>query len=78
MSTRLELQFETSQGKNRTLGITNPVLDLEAEEVKAAMETISKQGLFEQDDVMLYSGVKGARYVTRLVDEIFDVKEIAE
>lgn len=77
MSTRLELRFETSEGKNRTLAINNPVLDLETEEVQTAMNTIATQGLFEQEGALLYNTVKGARYVTRLVDEVFEVEPSA-
>lgn len=77
MPTRLELRFETSEGNNRTLSINNPILDLDPANVESAMNTITEQEMFEQDGAALYSAVKGARYVTRLVDDLFD-KEAAE
>lgn len=74
MSTRLELRFATSEEKNRTLAINSPVLDLEPEVVQTAMQSITEQGLFELDGEVLYNRVIGARYVTRTVDDIFEVE----
>lgn len=74
MSTRLELRFATNEEKNRTLAINNPVLSLEPEVVQTAMQSISEQGLFELDGEVLYNRVIGARYVTRTVDDIFEVE----
>lgn len=69
---KLELQFATEEGKSRSMSINEPALDLEPEVVQAAMETIAAQNIFEQEGVQIYNQVKGARYVTRSVDEIFE------
>lgn len=74
MPIRLELRFATSDERNRTLAINNPILDLEPADVQAAMESITEQGLFELDGEVLYDKVIGARYVTRTVDDIFEVE----
>ena len=68
---KLELQFATEEGKTRTLSINEPALDLDPETVQAAMDTIAAQNIFEQEGIQIYNQVKGARYVTRSVDEIF-------
>ena len=69
---KLELQFATEEGKSRSMSINEPALDLEPEVVQAAMETIAAQNIFVQEGVQIYNQVKGARYVTRSVDEIFE------
>ncbi|WP_208560675.1 DUF2922 domain-containing protein [Marinilactibacillus kalidii] len=74
MTTKLELQFETGEGKNQTIGINQPVMNLSAASVSEAMETIAKQHLFEKKGVKLFNKVKGARYVTRTVDNIFEAE----
>lgn len=68
---KLELQFATEEGKTRTLSINEPALDLDPETVQAAMDTIAAQNIFEQEGIQIYNQVKGARYVTRSVDEVF-------
>lgn len=72
---KLELRFATEEGKARTLSVNQPAMDLEPAVVQAAMETIAAQDLFEQDGVRLYNQVKGARYVTRNVEDVFEVEE---
>jgi hypothetical protein len=73
---KLELKFGTSEGKTRTLSVNQPALDLEPALVQEAMETIAAQNIFEQDNVQLYNQVKSARYVTRSVDEVFEVEPV--
>lgn len=68
---KLELQFATEEGKTRTLSINEPALDLDPQTVQAAMDTIAAQNIFEQEGIQIYNQVKGARYVTRSVDEVF-------
>lgn len=72
---KLELRFTTEEGKTRTLSVNQPALDLEPAAVQEAMEAIAAQGIFEQDGIQLYNQVKDARYVTRSVDEVFEVAE---
>ena len=69
---KLELQFATEEGKSRSMSINAPALNLEPEVVQAAMDSIAAQNIFEQEGVKIYNQVKGARYVTRSVDEIFE------
>lgn len=71
---KLDLRFKTATGKSRLLGIQNPKANLSAETVKSAMNEIVAQKMFENEDGQLYDQVKGARYVTRTVDEIFEVE----
>lgn len=73
---KLELKFATEEGKSRTINVNQPALDLEPALVQEAMETIARQGIFEQDGIQLYNQVKGARYVTRSVNDIFEVEEV--
>ena len=72
---KLELQFATAEGKSRTLSVNQPAMDLDQATVEAAMEAIVAQGIFEHEGVQLYNQVKGARYVTRTVDDVFEVEE---
>ena len=75
INTKLELRFETENGKSRTLNVNQPARELEPSFVQAAMEVIAAQGVFEADGVRLYDSIKGARYVTREVEEIFEASE---
>lgn len=74
-STKLELRYGTENGKTRTLSINQPAKDLEPAFVQSAMEAIAAQGIFESDGVRLYDSIKGARYVTREVEELFEAEE---
>ncbi|WP_028274321.1 DUF2922 domain-containing protein [Atopococcus tabaci] len=74
MATTLELKFLTSIGKNRTLSVQDPLPDLTEEQTRQAMESIIAQNMFHKDGVNLYAGVKGARYVERKVEDIFEVE----
>lgn len=71
---KLELRFGTSEGKTRTLSINKPALDLEPGAVQNTMEAIAAQGIFENEGVQLYQDVKSARYVTRSVDDVFELE----
>lgn len=72
---KLELQFATEEGKSRTLSVNQPALNLDQKTVETAMEAIAAQGIFENEGVQLYNQVKGARYVTRTVDDVFETEE---
>ena len=72
---KLELQFATEEGKSRTLNVNQPAMDLDPATVEAAMEAIAAQGIFEFEGVQLYNQVKGARYVTRTVDDVFETAD---
>lgn len=72
-TTKLELQFATEEGKSRTLSVNKPALNLEPGVVQSAMEAIAAQGIFEVEGVQLFNQVKGARYVTRVVEDVFEI-----
>lgn len=72
---KLELQFATEEGKSRILNVNQPAMDLDPATVEAAMEAIAAQGIFEYEGVQLYNQVKGARYVTRTVDDVFETED---
>lgn len=74
MSTKLELRFKTGEGKSKTLGISQPVMDLDSAVVEAAMQKVVDQNMFEKEGVNLFESIKGARYVTRTVDELFETE----
>lgn len=74
MTKKLELRFVTGEGKSRVIGINSPILDLAPEIVEKAMDTIIAQDMFEVEGVKLYTRTKGARYVTRTVEDIFEVE----
>ncbi len=73
---KLELQFATAEGKSRALSINQPAMDLDPVAVQTAMETIAERNIFEQDGISLYNTIKGARYVTRTVEEVFEAEEL--
>lgn len=72
---KLELQFATEEGKSRILNVNQPAMDLDPATVEAAMEAIAAQGIFEFEGIQLYNQVKGARYVTRTVDDVFETED---
>lgn len=71
MEKRLELLFKTGDDKNTTLTVSDPASNLTQETIRGAMDTIASLHLFEKDGILRYSGVRGARYVTREVEEVF-------
>ena len=72
---KLELQFATEEGKSRILNVNQPAMDLDQATVEAALECIAAQGIFEFEGIQLYNQVKGARYVTRTVDDVFETED---
>lgn len=74
MSTKLELCFKTGEGKSKMIGINQPVMDLDSAVVEAAMQKVVDQNMFEKEGVNLFESIKGARYVTRTVDELFETE----
>ncbi|GEL66386.1 DUF2922 domain-containing protein [Marinilactibacillus psychrotolerans] len=74
MTTKLELRFKTSEGKSKMIGVSQPILNLDSAVVEAAMKTIVDQNMFKKEDVNLLESIKGARYVTRTVDDLFEIE----
>lgn len=73
---KLELQFASEEGKTRTLSVSQPALDLDPTLVEEAMNNIAAQGLFEQEGIKMYDKVRGARYITRAVEDIYQIAEV--
>ncbi|WP_313468251.1 DUF2922 domain-containing protein [Carnobacterium sp.] len=74
MAKSLELRFNTSLGKAKTMSVQDPILDLSPEDVQKSMADIIALDLFEKEGVNLYTSVVGARYVERVVEDIFEVE----
>lgn len=74
MAKSLELRFNSSLGKAKTLSVKDPVLSLTPENAKLAMEAISTLKLFKSEGVDLFASVVGARYTERVVEDIFEVE----
>lgn len=74
MSLKLELRFETGEGKNRVISINQPKENLTEEAVQTAMEQIVEQDMFSIDGDNLYTKIKDARYVTRTVENILEAE----
>ena len=72
MVKRLELRFESGEGKTKVIGIDRPAEDLDPAVVQAAMEQVISQDMFEDRGVKLFTKIKDARYVTRTVEEIIE------
>ncbi|WP_368645592.1 DUF2922 domain-containing protein [Alkalibacterium putridalgicola] len=70
MAKRLELRFETGEGKTKVIGIDQPVENLDPLVVQTAMEQIIGQDMFEVEGIKQFTKIKDARYVTRTVDDI--------
>ncbi|ALV21489.1 MAG: DUF2922 domain-containing protein [Carnobacterium sp.] len=74
MAKTLELRFNTSLGKAKTMSVQDPILDLTSIDAQKAMDDIIALDLFENEGVNLYASVVGARYVERVVEDIFEVE----
>lgn len=72
MSKSLELKFLDTEGKTKTLTIREPEPNLDEATVRQVMDDIVNQQLFENEGNQLYVQVKSARYVDRLVTDVFD------
>lgn len=65
----LQLIFENEDGKNATYTLNDPVEPADPEDVKAAMETVIEQDVFNTNGGRLVK-VKAAKIVDREVEEI--------
>ncbi|MBP2057420.1 hypothetical protein J2Z60_000584 [Lactobacillus colini] len=73
----LQLTFINDQNKKKTITLANAAGDLNGEEVKAAMSTISQANVFEKDGVVLYRTPDSAKYIERTVTTLFENNEAA-
>ncbi|MER2227395.1 MAG: DUF2922 domain-containing protein [Carnobacterium sp.] len=74
MAKSLELRFVTSLGKSKTLSVKDPILTLTTEEAQQAMNSIISLNIFQIEGANPYAAVAGARYVERVVNDIFEVE----
>lgn len=72
MGKRLEMRFETGEGKTKVIGIDQPAENLDPIVVQAAMDQIISQDMFEDKGIKLFTKIKDARYVTRTVEDIIE------
>lgn len=70
----LELKFRTADGKSRNLSLRNPLENLTPAEIQPAMDAIIALSAFEVDGLNPYASVDSARYVERIVTDIFDLE----
>lgn len=68
---QLELLFKSADNKNRTLRLKDPKEGLAPETVQQAMNRIVQADAFYLDDAKQYDTPVGARYVERIVTDIF-------
>lgn len=69
----LELLFKNGEGKNTTVKVPNPVPGLDRSTTEAVMTVIKDSDLFAKEGVDSHANIVGARYVTRNVEDIFDI-----
>lgn len=73
-TTKLDLNFLTEEGKKKKITLNSPKAELTEEEVTQAMDAIVDSKLCENGGAINYFEVKGARYVTTAVEDIFEVE----
>lgn len=71
---QLQLQYQTSNQKKRTMTVNNVNQELDAATVRKQMAAISASKLFQQDDEEIYHEPLAANYVERIVTPIFSAK----
>ncbi|MFD1410107.1 DUF2922 domain-containing protein [Lapidilactobacillus gannanensis] len=71
---QLQLQYQTSNQKKRTMTVNNVNQELDAATVREQMAAISASKLFQQDDEEIYHEPLAANYVERIVTPIFSAK----
>ena len=73
-TTKLDLNFLSEEGKKKKITLNSPKAELTEEEVTQAMDAIVDSKLCENGGAINYFEVKGARYVTTAVEDIFEVE----
>lgn len=74
MAKSLELRFGTSLGKTKAMSVKDPILNLTTEKAQQAMNSIISLNMFQLEGAHPYASVVGARYVERVVEDIFEVE----
>ena len=73
-TTKLDLNFLSEEGKKKKITLNSPKAELTEEEVTQAMDAIVDSKLCENGGAINYFEVRGARYVTTAVEDIFEVE----
>ncbi len=68
----LRLTFLNSENKKSNLSFPDAAANLDKVAVKGAMDVISKEGVFEKEEVDLYKVPHSASYIERTVTTVFD------
>lgn len=71
---KLDLNFISESGKSKKITLNSPKENLTEEEVTQAMEAITDSKLCLSGGAINYYEIKGARYVTTAVEDIFEVE----
>lgn len=74
MAKTLELKFGTSTNKTKTMSVKDPLLDVSSQAAQKAMADIIQLNMFEVEGVNPYVTSLSARYVERLVTDIFETE----
>ncbi len=74
MAKSLELRFGTSLGKTKAMSVKDPILNLTKEQSLQAMNSIIALNMFQIEGTNPYATTVGARYVERVVNDIFEVE----
>lgn len=69
----LELLFNDSQGASKKVNIKNPLEGLDRESVEQLVDVLVDSDIFINDGIDLYATAAGARYVRRIVEDIYMV-----
>lgn len=69
----LELLFKDASGASKKITLRNPKLDLTAPQVKDAVDAIAAAEIFDGENGDPYAEGVGARYVTRTVEDVYEV-----
>lgn len=73
-TTKLDLNFSNELGRSKKLSVREPKPNLTEAEVLEAMEAIVDARISETDGVINYYDIRGARYVTTAVEDVFEVE----
>lgn len=74
MAKTLELKFSTSAGKTKILSVKDPILDLSPQVAQQAMANIIDLNMFTVEGINPYVAQLSARYVERVVTDIFETE----
>ncbi len=75
---KLATVFENAAGKNHRWSYNNPNPNKTADQIKAALETLTTLNLFQKDGVRQFYKVVSAKFVETIETPIFDLSNQAE